>query len=567
MSLTIGLIAGSVIKGLVSKYGDKAIDYAVDFFSEKGKQMIIEKSKEKIGELADDVFDEMVTSPVKQKIVNILKKLKGKSKNEINDLIYEELKENVKLSKEEFSALNLRLDKIEKLLQGVDNKIGKLLENKFEELFQNKLEEIRKGTIDFAPTEFLSLKKTIEKELSKTHFDIAIRTIYEKDEPQEARKILLEIYAQSKESIVKVQCILAILTTHRNPKENAEMLSLIIDGLKICEEGKLEQQQISLRVHKLRITYQELYSKLVEHRLSYEMAIKSGSILAYYDTVIQKDLDNLFVSEFDKVNKELVSIFELGKNHFYALFMNMPTLIMMLILNATNTKMLGHNSQDIVNTIKNLCNVSIRICSIMKDEETKHYFNNVLCQAYSIEENKEKMIEKAKEILSSPHLKDAHLRKLATEYLDSAHKEKFIGKFENKTFEDLNPDEIKVLQDKAIETMLKRYNVDLSKPSKENEAIKIALDDMNPTEKMRFCKNLTISQRGISDLGRLLVIPTMGAKIISCPYAKNSHEGFSLNLIYDSFKEQFCDSCGKRESRKDKWEFKSIGHADYYKTK
>jgi hypothetical protein len=566
MSLTIGLIAGSVIKGLVSKYGDKAIDYAVDFFSEKGKQMIIEKSKEKIGELADDVFDEMVTSPVKQKIVNILKKLKGKSKNEINDLIYEELKENVKLSKEEFSTLNLRLDKIENLLQGVDNKIEKLLKNKFEELFQNKLEEIRKGNIDFAPTEFISLKKTIEKELSKTHFDIAIRTIYEKDEPQEAKKILLEIYIQSKEPIVKVQCILAILTTHRNPNENGEMLSLIDEGLKICGEYKLEQQQISLRVHKLQITYCWLYSKLVEHKLSYEMAIKSGSILAYYDTVIQKDLDNLFISEFDKINKELVSIFELGKNNFYALFMNMPTLIMMLILNATNTKILNHNYQDIVNTIKKLCDVSMKICSIMKDEETKHYFNNILCQAYSIEENKEKMIETAKEMLSSPHLKDAHLKKLATEYLDFAYKEKFTGKFEKKAFVDLNPDEIKVLQDKAIETMLKRYSVDLSKPNKENESIKIALGDMNPSEKMKFCKNLTISQKNTSDVGRLLFIPTMGAKRISCPHAKNQFEGFSLNLIYNSFKEQFCNSCDKREPREDGWEFKSIGHADYYKT-
>ncbi len=551
---------------MVLKYGDTAIDYAIDFFSEKGKKIIIEKSKEKIGELADDVFDEMITDPVKDKIVNILKKLKGKSKKDINNLIYEELKENLKLTEEEFIALNLRLDKIEGLLQSVDTKIDKLIENKFEELFKDKLDGIRKGDIDTTPTEFLLLNKTIQKELSKTQFDIAVRIIYEKDEPQEAKKILLGIYNESKEPIVKVQCILAILTTHRSPKENSEMLSLIRDGLKICKENELEQQQISLRVHQIQITYQELYLELVEHRLSYEMALKSGSILAYYDAVIQRDLDKLFISEFDKIGKELESIFELGKNHFYALLMNMPTLITMLILNATTTKTLGHNYQDIVNTIKNLCDVSIKVCSIMKDEKTKHYFNNLLCQAYSIEENKEKMIETAKGMLESPYLKDAHLRKLATEYLDCAHKEKFTGKFENKNFEDLNPDEIKVLQDKTIETMLKRYNVDLTKSTKENDAIKMALSDMHPTEKMRFCKNMVISQRGISELGKSLFIPTMGPKRISCPFARGSHESFNLDLIYESFKKDFCEGCDKRQPRDENWEFKSTGKADYYKT-
>lgn len=566
MSITIGLIAGSVIKGLVSKYGDKAIDYAIDFFSEKGKQIVIEKSKEKICDLADGVFDEMITDPIKKKIVNFLKKIKEKSKTEINDLIYQELKENLKLSKEEFNSLNLKLDKIENLLLGVDNKIDKLLENKFEELLQGKLEEIQKGNIDIASTEFLSLKKKIEEKLSKTHFDIAVRTIYEKDEPAEAKKILLEIYTKSEEPLVKAQCILAILTTHRNPNENEEMLRFIEEGLDICKSNKLEQQQLSLRVHRLQITYQELYSRIVEHRLSYDMAIKSGSILAYYDTIIQKDIDKYFISKFEKLNKELVAIFELGKNNFYALFMNIPTLIMMLILNATNRKTLGYDFQDIVNTIKNLCNVSIEICSIMKDEETKHYFNNILCQAYSLEEDKEKMIETAKAMLTSQYLKDAHLKKLATEYLDLAHQGKFSGKFEKREFKDLSPDEIKVLQEKAIETMLKRYNVDLSKSSKENDAINMALKDMNPTDKMRFCKNMVISQRGISELGKMLFIPTMGSKRISCPYARGCHESFNLDLIYQSFKKDFCEGCDKRQPRNENWEFKSTGKADYYKT-
>ena len=171
-------------------------------------------------------------------------------------------------------------------------------------------------------------------------------------------------------------------------------------------------------------------------------------------------------------------------------------------LNSSLTKILNCNYQNLVNTIKKLGDISINICSIMKDEETKHYFNNILCQAYSIEEDKEKMIKTAEAMLSSPYLKDAHLRKLATGYLASAYQEKFTGKSEKKSFASLTPAEIKVLQDKAIETMLKRDNVDLTKSSKEVTLIKIALKDMNPTEKMRFCKNLVLSQRGISETGR-----------------------------------------------------------------
>ena len=43
MALTTGIIIGAIIKSMISKYGDKILDHAIDFFSEKGKQFLIEK--------------------------------------------------------------------------------------------------------------------------------------------------------------------------------------------------------------------------------------------------------------------------------------------------------------------------------------------------------------------------------------------------------------------------------------------------------------------------------------------------------------------------------------------
>jgi tetratricopeptide (TPR) repeat protein len=81
-----------------------------------------------------------------------------------------------------------------------------------------------------------------------------------------------------------------------------------------------------------------------------------------------------------------------------------------------------------------------------------------------------------------------------------------------------------------------------------SDAIRLGLEDIDPSEYLRYCEHLRVGYLYPSMLGRNIGLPTLGPKVIWC---KNHGivEGVSLKNIFSWFVEASCKKCDLRKSR------------------
>jgi len=75
---------------------------------------------------------------------------------------------------------------------------------------------------------------------------------------------------------------------------------------------------------------------------------------------------------------------------------------------------------------------------------------------------------------------------------------------------------------------------------------------LNPEEFFRHCKHLHIAYLGQSITGQSIGIPSMGPKLIWCKYGGVA-ESYSLQFLFDGFKEDHCKNCPHQEKREKDW--------------
>lgn len=105
----------------------------------------------------------------------------------------------------------------------------------------------------------------------------------------------------------------------------------------------------------------------------------------------------------------------------------------------------------------------------------------------------------------------------------------------------------------ATRKHLEVMGFDFKKPDKRtSEHIVPALDDLDPTEYLKYCEHFRISYTSTSPLGQSIVLPSLGSKVIWCKY-KGGALGFSLKNMITHFQSSKCKGCENRIERSRDW--------------
>lgn len=117
------------------------------------------------------------------------------------------------------------------------------------------------------------------------------------------------------------------------------------------------------------------------------------------------------------------------------------------------------------------------------------------------------------------------------------------------SLEDLPISEGKTAVRKHLEVM----GIDFKNPDElTRDAIIPALDDLDPTEYLRYCEHFRISYVSTSPLGQSIALPSLGMKAIWCQYGTGAI-GHSLTNMIPRFRITKCEGCKKRIERPDNW--------------
>ncbi len=105
----------------------------------------------------------------------------------------------------------------------------------------------------------------------------------------------------------------------------------------------------------------------------------------------------------------------------------------------------------------------------------------------------------------------------------------------------------------ATRIHLEVMGFDFKKPDKRtSEHIIPALEDLDPTEYLRYCEHFRISYISTSPVGQSIVLPSLGSKAIWCKF-KGGVVGFSLKNMISHFQSTRCNGCENRIERSRDW--------------
>ncbi|MGA2912118.1 MAG: DUF4365 domain-containing protein [Methanoregula sp.] len=84
------------------------------------------------------------------------------------------------------------------------------------------------------------------------------------------------------------------------------------------------------------------------------------------------------------------------------------------------------------------------------------------------------------------------------------------------------------------------------------EAIRLGLEDIDPSEYLKYCEHIRVGYLYSSMLGQNIGLFSLGPKVIWCSKS-GAVEGLSLKMIFSSFKEFKCKNCDKKKRRYENW--------------
>jgi hypothetical protein len=127
---------------------------------------------------------------------------------------------------------------------------------------------------------------------------------------------------------------------------------------------------------------------------------------------------------------------------------------------------------------------------------------------------------------------------------------------------DLPPTEVKKVDDtpEVLERVLRfttrEMGFDIEQPkTREDVVVAIGIKDMNPERVLKYCQYMKVDQVSTSFLGKMTGISTIGQKRISCVKFGYGLDGFALDHISESFRQQHCEACLSRKPRNASWKW------------
>jgi hypothetical protein len=198
-----------------------------------------------------------------------------------------------------------------------------------------------------------------------------------------------------------------------------------------------------------------------------------------------------------------------------------------------------------------------KLLSLIKDENSIQFGYYKLAQYYYWICNYEKsefFIQKAIEI--STRLGYTNNLVAYTQLLDDIKNKKSPSDPRNRSPSNIDEVTFAQVREATIQSLeLQGITIPTSDNAKEDQfadAIRLGLEDLDPSEYLKYCEHLRVAYLYPSMLGQNIGLPTLGPKVIWCK-KYGAVEGLSLKSIFGWFIESTCKQCDMRKSRDKDW--------------
>ena len=119
--------------------------------------------------------------------------------------------------------------------------------------------------------------------------------------------------------------------------------------------------------------------------------------------------------------------------------------------------------------------------------------------------------------------------------------------------------EMSVAEEQQVyEQMAASLGIDLSRPDdKIAWIVRVGIKDLDPGRVLKDCERLFVSLGSHGMIGEWMKLPTAGTKFVHCTLHGHGVGGLSLDDVYETFKDQFCNKCGDCTPRPPEWAYSS----------
>ena len=403
------------------------------------------------------------------------------------------------------------------------------------------------------PTELEKFRNRHLEELKAISLDLASQKT-KSGEFDEAKKLFEEVASSPDDDNYKLNAILNLIFQSDSSKieEHPEILELTRQGIELADKISTPNYMHLLKIMRYRVQLVRIDSQLSRALYAKKYDERDGE--GTFSFIYQLDVQAL-----DSIRKSIVismgqSISELVKGRYKSeLILALATAIESIIY---QIQILGFINPEIMQAEeKNRAPFIQSFIDLLKTETDKDrlqngYFDLFLYFYWSgnVKLAKE-YLEKAKQIAIDAGCTGYVKKCNELLIMIDEHPNPLALPDQKESVEDLVISEGK----EAIRKHLEVFGCDFKNPDKlTKETILPALDEMDPTEYLRYCSHFRISFISPSPLGQSIGLPSLGMKAIWCKYGSGSI-GHSLKNMIPHFQSTKCKECKNRIERSKEW--------------
>lgn len=421
--------------------------------------------------------------------------------------------------------------------------------------------------VAFTPSDFSEMDNQIESDLLnfKGHSLMKAHELLNDGKIEEASEILQEVYETPRDDEGKLKSISGkiFLRDPFEPEVAFEVMELAEEGIEIAHQlDKVGEEQF-MTVHKhvsglyvlLRKRRQAYFSRRIQEEGDYEMPGFN-----YIFNVEMRELAAFELSAAASISDALATLLNNNLYYEYAVCLDpildfiSRQLMELVALDVIDRKELREEGYQ--HPFVDQCE---QLLDFFPENEIAFNLNKGLGLYYYNSYNPEKAKERLQTAIQiAKDLDDERLIERTQEILDQIEEHTDPYEFYEQGVDedkDRNEEEIPTVEhQRMMRDLVEMQGYDLDDSEDEYvDALKLGIQDANPSEYLRHCEHLRIKYWSTSPFGKATGVSSLGTKVMWCKHGGQT-SGLSLETLFNGFKARHCEGCEHHSQRGDDWE-------------
>lgn len=416
--------------------------------------------------------------------------------------------------------------------------------------------------VEFTPEDFSEMDAQIESDILsfKGHTLEKAHQLFKQGRTEEGDELVKEVYEAPRDDKGKLKAIDAqvFLKDSFEPEVAFEVMELAEEGIELASELDEPGDEQYLIIHNHISRLYVLLRKQREFILQQQIQEEAEYDLNGFEYLFlqqARELAEEQLSSATALNNSLSTLLEENLYYEYAVCLS-PVLdyISRQLMQLVTLDVVDRDDlrEDDRHPFVDQCE---QLLDFLSDDEIAFNLNKSLGLYYyhSFEPQKsEERIETAIEI--AEELDDDSLVEVTKELLQDVreHPDPYV-RYEDSVERPEHEEQNTERYQEAMAEIVESLGYDLSNTDdRQVEALRIGIEDADPSEYFRHCEHLRISYWSSSMLGRMTGVTSLGQKVMWCKHG-GTMMGASLEVLFRGFKKDHCEGCEHHCPRDDDW--------------